>query len=155
MVLFASVCFSRLSPMRVFRSVFWPSFPPNSQHSTHHYPSVTMPFSFINQQSASLSKANCISQQGKLYLKAMLFHAKSKAKCGTQHMFCTKRRVKVAKRRARRQHSPLSHLQQPHARMNYLRPRGEIRSAKAAIMLKNAPKILLIERYNPPPARER
>ena len=39
----------------------------------------------------------------------------------------------------------LSRSQQPHARINYLRPMGNLQHAKAAIMLKFLLKILLIE----------
>ena len=58
-------------------------------------------------------------------------------------MFCTKHRLKGAKWRTRCHFSSLTFLQQPHARMNYLRPMAKLWRARIAIMLKFILKTLL------------
>ena len=47
MMLFASFCFARLFPLRVFCPLFFPTFPPISWLSTPRCPSETTPLSLI------------------------------------------------------------------------------------------------------------
>ena len=149
MMLFASFCFARLFPLSVSRPVFLPTFPPNSWHSTHPYPSETTPLSFIILLFDAFSRAFCIKKLCKVPHLVDLFHAKSTAMCGTQHVYCTKRRTKSGKMVFQMPLLIPYLLQQPHARIDYLRPMGKLWRARAAIMLKSVPNILLIRDVQP------
>ena len=146
MVHFASFSFARLFPLSVSRPVFLPTFPPNSWHSTHPYPSETTPLSFIILLFDAFSRAFCIKKLCKVPHLALLFHANSLVKCRISQVFCVKRRAKTAKWRLRCRHSSLDFAHQPHARMNYLRPIFKLRREKAARMLKFLLKIIQIEK---------